>query len=269
MSIESAHFETCHWLLRHPCYQWWLSPVDVRHHSGLLWINGNPGAGKSTIMKFAYRSKKREDHIDEAITASFFFDREGQPLQKSVMGMYRSLLLQLLEGCPDLQAVMEDMYQSLSPYDCPSFHTLQRLFRNVVLGLGNRSFTCFIDALDECEENTLTMVQYFRDLAEESRNEGVSFQVCFSACNKICDQGVFLALEEQSGHLKDLVALVKNRLHIGDSADSTYLLWKILFEASGNFRWAISVVNDLNREYGKGGMFLGRIIKERLGLDIL
>ncbi|KAJ6016549.1 Pfs NACHT and ankyrin domain protein [Penicillium herquei] len=265
MSIEPAHFKTCHWLLSHPYYQQWLDPVHVRHHSGLLWINGNPGAGKSTIMKFAYRSKKHEDHIDKAITASFFFDRKGQPLQKSVMGMYRSLLLQLLEVCPDLQAVTEDIYQSLSPYDCPSFHTLQRLFRNVVLELGHRSFTCFIDALDECEENTLTMVQYFRDLAGESMNEGVSFRVCFSACNKICDQDFHLTLEEQSGHLKGLFALIKNRLYIGDSADSEYVLWKILLEASGYFRWAISVVKDLNKEDAKGGMFLERIIKERLG----
>ncbi|KAH6881171.1 hypothetical protein B0T10DRAFT_411340, partial [Thelonectria olida] len=45
--IHSAK-DTCEWLLEDSQYQAWMNKPR-----GLFWIKGNPGAGKSVLMKFA------------------------------------------------------------------------------------------------------------------------------------------------------------------------------------------------------------------------
>ncbi|KAL4744445.1 hypothetical protein BDW72DRAFT_199590 [Aspergillus terricola var. indicus] len=71
-NIKNKHDKTCQWFLSHPDYQAWLDPEQLKQNYGFLWISGKPGAGKSTIMKFAYlKNKARYKH---AVTASYFFN---------------------------------------------------------------------------------------------------------------------------------------------------------------------------------------------------
>jgi predicted NACHT family NTPase len=48
-SANCAYPGTCSWILSNHLYQKWL---DLQ--CGLLWIKGNPGSGKSTIMAFLF-----------------------------------------------------------------------------------------------------------------------------------------------------------------------------------------------------------------------
>ncbi|KAK2061875.1 hypothetical protein LY76DRAFT_671376 [Colletotrichum caudatum] len=51
----------------------------------------------------------------------------------------------------------------------PSNRDPQKLFRNAILSLGQRSLTCFVDALDECSEGQVEdMVRYFEDLGKNA-----------------------------------------------------------------------------------------------------
>ncbi|KAJ9136895.1 Ankyrin repeat domain-containing protein 50 [Pleurostoma richardsiae] len=101
MTIKKAHAKTCGWLLKHPEYRNWLDPAKLNEHHGFLWIKGNPGTGKSTLMKFATaNAHKAMKGIRTVI--SFFFNARGRDLEKSTLGMYRSILLQLLEQFPEL-----------------------------------------------------------------------------------------------------------------------------------------------------------------------
>src|SRR6266536_1534239 len=83
-----AHPETCHWILQHEAYITWKSRCDR-----LLWIKGHPGTGKSTLMSFLHRSLCKNERRDECL--NFFFHGNGTTLQKSPLGMFRSLLHQL------------------------------------------------------------------------------------------------------------------------------------------------------------------------------
>ncbi|EEY16564.1 pfs [Verticillium alfalfae VaMs.102] len=116
-------------------------------------MRGKAGAGKSTMMKFIYQRTKEKVKSPDTIVASFFFNARGMELEKSILGMYRSLLVQLLEQVPDLQSVLEDPEViPINKQDCPGLNVLKELLQNAVVALGNRSFICFIDALDECDE---------------------------------------------------------------------------------------------------------------------
>ncbi|GFG25977.1 ankyrin repeat and protein kinase domain-containing protein 1, partial [Aspergillus udagawae] len=267
LTVRTALAKTCQWFLSNPDYREWLDPEKLTQHHGFLWISGKPGAGKSTIMKFAYlrmTSKSRNKH---AITASFFFNARGEYLEKSVSGMYRSLLLQLLEGYPDLQAVLDDPdINSQSQNGCTSLDVLKGLFRSAVSALGQRSFTCFVDALDECDEQQVVdMVQYFEDMAEQSTNNGILLRICFSSRHYpyiAIRRGIRLTLEDQTGHGEDLATYVASRLQSEDPVLLEDLQTQLLRKAAGVFMWLVLVVDILNKEYRHNGLALRKRLAE-------
>ncbi|KAH7117473.1 Pfs, NACHT and ankyrin domain protein [Dactylonectria macrodidyma] len=265
-TINLPYSKTCRWFLNHPDYRAWLDPGSLEQHRGFLWISGKPGAGKSTIMKFIYLSMKKKDRPQHAITASFFFNARGDYLEKSILGMYRSLLHQLLERYPDLQAVFDD--PDLTPHSqdgCPSLSILKDLFRNAVSALGQRSFTCFIDALDECDEQQVVdMVQYFEELVEHS-TKGTLLRICFSSRHYPhieLQQGIRLTLEDQRGHAEDLESYIGSRLRINDPALVEELRPQLVKKAAGVFLWVVLVVEILNKEYRQGGLALRKRLAE-------
>ncbi|GIC93698.1 Pfs, NACHT and Ankyrin domain protein [Aspergillus udagawae] len=266
-TVRTALAKTCQWFLSHPDYQAWLNPEKLTQHHGFLWISGKPGAGKSTIMKFAYSRMKSKSRNKHAITASFFFNARGEYLEKSISGMYRSLLLQLLEGYPDLQAVLDDSdINSQTQNGCPSLDVLKSLFHSAVSALGQRSFTCFVDALDECDEQQVVdMVQYFEDMAEQSTNNGILLRICFSSRHYpyiAIRRGMRLTLEDQIGHGEDLATYVASRLQIEDPVILEDLQTQLLRKAAGVFMWLVLVVDILNKEYRHNGLALRKRLAE-------
>ncbi|KAL7819654.1 Pfs, NACHT and ankyrin domain protein [Trichoderma gracile] len=259
-NIETAHEETCNWFLEHPAYLAWLNTGDLSTHHSILWLAGKPGAGKSTIMKFLY-SHLKQTQADSAII-SFFFHARGELLQKSTTGMYRSLLLQLLETFPDLQSVLDDF--SLVPKDnhaCPPMNVVRKLFRNAIMLLNSRALTCVIDALDESDEQQVRdMVSYFEDLGREATKHGIQFRICFSSRHYpyiSIQHALRLTLEDQTGHSEDMERYVKSRFkanpnHFGD------VQAQILQKAAGVFMWVVLVVSILNAEFDRGRIFAVR-----------
>ncbi|RSM18339.1 hypothetical protein CDV31_002858 [Fusarium ambrosium] len=265
-SIKKADLKTCRWFLKHPQYLEWLDPQNHAHR-GFIWIRGKPGAGKSTIMKFIYEQMKKKDRHKHAITASFFFHARGEDLQKSIPGMYRSLLLQLLEGYPDLQEVLDDT--DLVPRgqaSCPSLNVLKDLFHNAVSNLGERTFTCFIDALDECDEQqVMEMVRYFEELAESCEGTGSHLQICFSSRHYPYIQmrhGIELTLEHQQGHSEDLSNYIQSNLRVTTPALAEKLRSQMLEKAAGVFLWVVLVVDILNKESRRSGLALQKRLAE-------
>lgn len=71
-------------------------------------ISGKAGSGKSTLMKFLCRHSRLEDELKQwagskkLVFASFFFWNSGDHEQKTLGGLYRSLLFEILRQCPEL-----------------------------------------------------------------------------------------------------------------------------------------------------------------------
>ncbi|CAH0047183.1 unnamed protein product [Clonostachys solani] len=266
-TLKNAHKKTCRWFLDHPEYHDWLDHEKILHHHGFLWIRGKPGAGKSIMMKFLYLHMRKKDRRGRVLTASFFFVARGDLLERSVSGMYRSLLLQLLEGFPDLQRLLDG--PELIPRNemgCPPLNVLKDLFRTAVSSVADRSFTCFIDALDECDEQqVMDMVEFFDELAEHCTENGVRFQVCFSSRHyPYIDirSGIRMTLENQEGHAKDLEAYIKSQLRIKNPSLVEELIPMLLEKAAGVFLWVALVVDILNEENNRGRLALRKRLSE-------
>ncbi|KAI6777534.1 uncharacterized protein J7T54_004255, partial [Emericellopsis cladophorae] len=175
--------------------------------------------------------------------------------------MYRSLLVQLLKAFPYLQSVLDDTdIVPRSQQDCPNINALKELLRSAVTALGQRSFTSFIDALDECDEQEVRdMVEFFEDLAEITTEGGIQFRVCFSSRPYPyidMHRGALLVLEDELGHGDDLAEYVKTRLKIHSRSLLAELQSQILDKAAGIFMWIVLVVDILNEESRQGALAL-------------
>lgn len=89
-NIERPHQGTCQWIFGLPQYQNWCNLL-----LGLLWIKGNPGAGRSIIMLQLYDSLSSQRDLEHGYYLDFFFSARGAELQRTPVGMYRSLLNQI------------------------------------------------------------------------------------------------------------------------------------------------------------------------------
>ncbi|TDZ49941.1 Vegetative incompatibility protein HET-E-1 [Colletotrichum trifolii] len=260
-NIKMAHAKTCQWLAKHSDYSNWLKTNEFINHHGILWISGKPGAGKSTIMKFAFARANRKAAKNAAVL-SFFFNARGEALEKTTEGMHRSLLLQLLEKLPELQTILDKAHSHVASAHASGSRDvthLRNLFSTAVSNLGERQVTCFIDALDECAEDEVRqMLDFYEDLGQCAAQNNISFYVCFSSRHyphMSVQYGLRLTLEDQVGHTQDLQEYVCNKLKTGTKKQSEDITASILEKASGVFMWVVLVVDILNKEFDRGRIF--------------
>jgi ankyrin repeat protein len=256
MTIKNAHAKTCKWLLHKREYLDWLDPSKFEEHHGLLWIKGKPGTGKSTLMKFALAHARKK--LKEKTVISFFFNARGDDLEKSTIGMYRSLLLQLIERFPAFQAIHDSLGLSMRNNAYPewSIEALKSLFGQVIQSLGEASVLCLIDALDECEEHQIRdMISFFEHVGDLAVSSGLQLHVCFSSRHYphiTIRRGVTLVLEGQEGHTQDILNYINSELKIGHSKLAETIRAEIQEKAAGVFIWVALVVEMLNKEHDGG-----------------
>ncbi|KAF2685037.1 hypothetical protein K458DRAFT_430639 [Lentithecium fluviatile CBS 122367] len=256
-SIKNAHTKTCKWLLKRPEYIGWLATTKLGEHHGLLWIKGKPGAGKSTLMKFSLANARKT--MKDRTVISFFFNARGADMEKSTIGTYRSLLLQLLERLPALQCVFDSLglsSLSIRPDHQWGIEPLKSLLEQAMQNLGQSSVVCFIDALDECEEEQVRdMIQFFERVGELLVSARIRFQVCFSSRHYphiTIRKGLSLVLEGQEGHSQDITNYLESELKIGKSKIAQQIRSEVQEKASGVFMWVVLVVGILNKEHDRG-----------------
>ena len=256
-TIRTAHARTCEWLLKKPEYQDWLDINKTQNHHGVLWIKGKPGSGKSTLVKFAVVNARKTRA--ETAVISFFFNARGEDLEKSTLGMYRSLLYQILKTFPYLQTVLDCLRPNV-PREGETYRweedDLQNLFTAAIQNLGHHRLMCFIDALDECEEDQIRdLVAFLEKLGRLATSSRIHFYVCLSSRHYphiSIENGVELTLEDQEDHTHDITKYLAGTLKAGRGRQSEQIKEELLQRSSGVFLWVVLVVQILNKEYDHG-----------------
>jgi ankyrin repeat protein len=257
LNIKTAHDSTCDWLFEQPEYKKWLNGDLTEEYHGFLWIKGKPAAGKSTIMKHALL--KTRELLAGAAIISFFFNARGNVLEKTTLGMYRSLLHQLLTAIPHLQDVIVPMFLLRRKYNDDyewNIEGLQEAFITTIKGLQHHRLVCFIDALDECEENDVRkMVEFLEDLGNTAVSSKLSLNICLSSRHYphiSIRHGLQLTVERQDGHKNDIAKYVESKFKAPCSRQTGEIKAEILTRASGVFLWVVLVVQMLNKAYDHG-----------------
>ncbi|KAI1474855.1 hypothetical protein F4774DRAFT_317948 [Daldinia eschscholtzii] len=251
-NIKDAHAKTNKWLLETPEFIDWLDFGRFSDHNGLLWIKGKPGAGKSTLMKSAISQVYQLLTDQGNMVISFFFNARGERMEKSTSGLYRSLLIQLFKLDPALQ-------EHLDSFDFTvqwSIGRLKDLFEKTILGIRKPAVICFIDALDECEDQQIRDMLYFlRNVGQKASLHGTRLHICLASRHYphiTVPKGLTLVIEHRQEHSQDITKYLKDELRIGEDDFADRIRSKVQEKASNVFMWVVLVVDILNKEYDRG-----------------
>lgn len=142
-------------------FQWIAKPelkfLDwLSSDNGVYWVTGDPGSGKSTLMKYLSRHSLTQERLREwagrktLVRASFYFWFTGSSLQKSQQGLLRSLLFEILRQCPSLiPTICHARWMSEFPTDSWTRIELMDTIKRLSLTSSSFKFFFLIDGLDE------------------------------------------------------------------------------------------------------------------------
>ncbi|KAF5701311.1 hypothetical protein FGLOB1_10282 [Fusarium globosum] len=181
VNIKSPHFKTLQWALDPPSdyLQWDDLNTWLQSASGLYWLSGKAGSGKSTLMKYLHEHVKTHALLQtwtngsELILANFFFYALGKPEQKSQSGLLRSLLYQILEYDPSVtEHALPHMWreacynrQSYPELEIPSIEEMATALKVLCSTLhADRKIFFLIDGIDEYEGKDLDIARFIGDL---------------------------------------------------------------------------------------------------------
>lgn len=130
-----------------------------------FWIQGKPGAGKSTLMKFLLQHKNTQRGVNKwspnTLIVSHFFWKSGDILQKNLRGFLCSLIHQLLSNDHTLIDHILSRFLLATDKDTIGdweISELESVFHSILIQ-GKRSTFFLLDGLDEATE-TEEMLQF-------------------------------------------------------------------------------------------------------------
>ncbi|KAI1409313.1 hypothetical protein F5Y13DRAFT_94779 [Hypoxylon sp. FL1857] len=260
--VADAHEKTFEWLFTDDFnFNRWLSCS-----SGIYWVSGKPGSGKSTLMKFLSGHSKTRPALgswatgDFLITASFYFWNAGTPMQKSLQGLLQSLLYEILKQYPLLIPVVTPIRWGnaleLAIREPWSRQEITEAFDRFTKQTKIPCKTClFIDGLDEYDGDHSEMVEFLFKVSKSP-----ALKLCLASRPYNIFEDAYGYSPERMLRLQDLTRdNIRRYVHDNfethqsctrlKSLDSQYgqLIEEIVDKADGVFLWVYLAVRSLKQ----------------------
>ncbi|KAK6822022.1 hypothetical protein PG987_014847 [Apiospora arundinis] len=242
----------------------------LKSGQGIFYISGKPGSGKSTLMKFLSQHTHTRQQLEtwaeassrQLVLVSFFFWISGSELQRSVVGLYRAILWEILKQCPDLMpTVFPSRWENIDHDEngrishLPlSLAEVQQAFERLQKAMEAKHSLClFIDGLDEYDGDHWKLGH---DLTSW-RSEHVKICVSARPYNGFqqtlpLDASRHLRLHELNrGDIQDYVRgeLCNDerfsRLQDQDQSSTELIMQTLVEKAEGVFVWTVFAIKSL------------------------
>ena len=266
--IDEPALQTCQWVYSNKVYRDW-----QLNSNKLLWIKGKPGAGKSILMKnidvrrrlaaggHLKVTRVLEKSKDHTLFLSFFFNARGGVMERSPLGLYMTLLHEILTL--DVAAMCEFLpiflrEESMNSTGAITWHVseLRQHFHSLIQATRPYCIEILIDALDECEdEEVRSLVRSFERSVEAAGSSAAKLRVCWSSryyphISLQSSRGSTLRLDREN--TEDIRRYVREELPDRMNATLPALRSDIMFKAQGVFLWAVLVVHKLRKASDDG-----------------
>lgn len=268
-AIQEAHRQTFQWALdtqghsaggQRNVSQTKSLGTWLRGGSDVFWVSGKPGSGKSTLMKFISQEPKTIELLSQwaspktAIIVRHYFWSGGTTMQRSLYGLLRTLLYEIVRQCPRIiSAICPNQWADTDSLNW-TVSALRTSFSNFIncCGKTDFNFCFFIDGLDEHDGDHLELCKFLSGLTKSA-----NVKVCLSSRPwNVFDEafGNGLAkLHVNELTKEDIRAYSASRLQghprwdlvINNEADGQWLIDQITDRAWGVFLWAFLVTKLL------------------------
>lgn len=290
-AIPEAHAETFGWALRRPLS--WIdetrssSAMDsnqgkllkwLERGTGIFWVSGKPGSGKSTFMKYVADHPATAQALrtwaattgKSLVILTHYFWSAGSQIQKSQHGLWRSLLLGLLRQAPGLMPeVCGELWNKLDDVDRRSHDwSLSQLRKSLEcfskLSPTGHRFCIFIDGLDEFDGDHPDIVETLLRLSESSH-----LKLCIASRPWNVFEIGFGGEDRHKIYIQDLthqdiVKFTRSRLewrsrnswaHSVTAEERERLITTVTNRAQGVFLWVFLVTKYLREGLDNGDTF--------------
>ncbi|KAF8545021.1 hypothetical protein BDD12DRAFT_933191, partial [Trichophaea hybrida] len=266
--ISKEYEGSLEWLWEHSQFKQWSASKNTH----LLYIEGKPGSGKSTLTKyFKDNLQKRETNANSAIIACFFYSfREGEH-QRNHYNMLRSILHDILfqneyffhfqEAYRNMRAQRDD--GGLGPSGCIWHY---KALKEVLLSLGNYPIVeriyLVIDAVDESdEEDRREVIQLLFNLCPKDHSIIKVFVASLPVVKLECHIKNFGVIRMQDVNEADIRSFTHSFLSTTDFPANTLLFITdyIVKHAQRVFLW-VNLVCDQLRRFAMEGCTKNEII---------
>ncbi|KAI4236155.1 MAG: hypothetical protein LQ349_002726 [Xanthoria aureola] len=278
--IADSHSQTLHWMFEDNATRPWDSFCSwLQGNDRLYWINGKPGSGKSTLMKFLISSPRTQELLAQwslgksPLIVEFYFWLSGSELQRSFKGLLCSIIYKLVDA--DKQLVTKLLRRNAGLLSKRitgdwSKQELQRVLTQTINML-DRPLCIFLDGLDEFDQKV--DIDQLLNLVEASF-ESAMIKFCISSRpeNYITKRlGRYKQLRLQDLTARDIDVFIRTKLETTrtqcppSSIDDEYLeriIHTIADKADGVFLWVYYALSSLvrgMRNEDDFGVVLGRI----------
>ncbi|VUC24773.1 unnamed protein product [Clonostachys rosea] len=265
---KNRHTETFNWIWRsspNPEHNWTNFSEFLTSKQQIYWVNGKPGSGKTTLMKFICKAPELDTCLQtwagnsNFIVASFFFWNLGPvSLQKSQEGLLRSILYDVLRKAHAiLPAIVSELYFEFlrsqnSEFIEPTLVELITWFKRLIGHTSAQFRLCLI--IDGLDEYTGSCVDLIDLLVTETSSSPFVKLVVSSRPIPVCVESFrgFPGLRLQDLTYDDIHSYVEDTLGrriiqqgYDQSAEYVQLLSDVSEKSSGVFLWVVLVVMSL------------------------
>ncbi|KAH9901899.1 hypothetical protein F4778DRAFT_131203 [Xylariomycetidae sp. FL2044] len=251
----------------------------LREDDSTYWICGKAGSGKSTLMAHLEQAKETRQNLEiwsqghSLRMLSFFFWRPGSQLPKSISGLLRSLLYQVLQQLP---IAVNEVFARLSIHADMIPTWTERLLSDVITttlqAFNEDRFCIFIDGLDEFSGDHDVLVDLVFRLQDFSHVKCCVSSRPEKALTTRLEGLKQLRLEDLN--YDDISKFVEQKLECVQLSRGvrTDMIWSILDGAEGVFLWASLVTQSIIRGAKAGddeATLLRRLKASPKGMDEL
>jgi ankyrin repeat protein len=262
LKLKIPQSGTCEWIFTHPQYLAWCADQDT----SVLYSMGKPGSGKTVLSRHVLETLQHSSSSPKNTQVLYYFCNNRDNPNLTATDVLAAIVHQLLSQIPSLFpyiAKKANLNKSSSEVILWPLESLWDMFTIMVAASHLEVIYCILDALDECEAESISELSLLiTKMTEESKESEDSPKLKFYLTSRpfqslkedlTTARVIYLTPEIVKTDIEKVVddgmERLQKRLRL--KKDVKDRLWNMLVERSeGMFLWVLLAIKQLDRARG-------------------